>query len=329
MSIPATPTRGTVATGALPTDVSYTSVTERILVDEISEEDDKTYIVSGDESAGSEEDTDYESEADFDLDEEFISKNLGDSVTLVDESYIALKEEDNTGTKSHRSEVSKFLLKHEIPRKVFHSAQGLVTIYLYTCGFSQYQIARPLWAMFWGTFTFELARLNIPQVNQAVLPMVKYLIRPSERHSWNGIVFYLAGVSLVLTFAAKDIAVTSILLLSWADTAASTVGRAFGKYTPQVAKGKSLAGSLASFLVGVLSCYLFYGYLVPRYHIDSPGNMLWTPETSQLSLHVFALATGFIASFSEAIDLAGLDDNFTIPVLSSVFLSALVHYFHI
>ncbi|OBA14050.1 hypothetical protein METBIDRAFT_192353, partial [Metschnikowia bicuspidata var. bicuspidata NRRL YB-4993] len=134
--------------------------------------------------------------------------------------------------------------------------------------------------------------------------------------------------SLVLSFAPKDVAVVSILLLSWADTAASTVGRAWGKYTPKVAQGKSLAGCLASFFVGVLVCYFYYGYLVPKYQVDSIGDNYYSESSSHLSFPYYAFATGLVTSFSEAVNVAGLDDNFTIPVISSVVLSGLIYANH-
>lgn len=307
-------------------------VSRYLIEEEIADEDDKTYVVSdGEISDESEEDSGFDSDLEVTSEPELLSDSLDENIALVDESYIALKEEEKRGNKEVNTEKSQspktvleFLLKHEIPRKVFHSFQGIVTIYLYTCGFLQYQIAWPLWGLFIGTFLFELIRLNVPAVNEAVLPWVKYFIRPLERNLWNGIVFYLAGVSLVLTFPYKDVGVICILLLSWADTAASTVGRAWGKYTPKVARGKSLAGSLASFSVGVLVSYLYYGYLVPNYNVDSPGVNGWTADSSIINLHVLAFATGLIASVSEAVDVGGIDDNFTIPVFSSIFLSGLL-----
>ncbi|GEQ68085.1 hypothetical protein JCM33374_g1751 [Metschnikowia sp. JCM 33374] len=338
MTSPQTPTRASPKKGHTSSTGGSSARSRRKVLDEIFEENDKTYVISGTESE-SESDSEDESDLEIDIKDDLDAESLRRNVTLVDDSCIALKEEDKASEQSPKTtaespkvetaakKIQQFLLKHEIPRKVFHSLQGVVTLYLYTCGFSQYQIAWPLWGIFFSTSIFELVRLNVPAVNRAVLPWVKYFIRTRETNSCNGIVFYLAGVSLVLTFAAKDIAVTCILLLSWADTAASTVGRAYGRYTPQVARGKSLAGSLASFSTGVFVCYLFYGHFVPVYGGGSPGFNAWSPQTSHLNLHVYALAMGLVASVSEAIDVAGIDDNFTIPVLSSVFLSGLVRVF--
>lgn len=65
-----------------------------------------------------------------------------------------------------------------------------------------------------------------------------------------------------------DLAVLSIMLLSWADTSASVFGRKFGKYTPKLpsppfATRKSLAGTMGAFFFGGFSAYLFYKHVVP------------------------------------------------------------------
>lgn len=131
----------------------------------------------------------------------------------------------------------------------------------------------------------------------------------------------------------------SILLLSWSDTAASTFGRLYGKYGPQLREGKSLIGSLAAMATGALAAYIYWGILYPRYEPHVPaahfywskhsifdfsftreGSVSWTKSTSKLSLTELCSLTGLVAGLAEAIDLWGLDDNLVIPVLSALFL---------
>lgn len=131
----------------------------------------------------------------------------------------------------------------------------------------------------------------------------------------------------------------AVLLLSWCDTAASTVGRLYGRYTPRIRKGKSLAGSAAACAVGVATAAAFWGWLVPRtgaFPDDAVDAFMFTgrlqlprlvakylgltasqPSISgPLALGVVSLWTGIVASVSEVVDLFGWDDNLTIPVLS-------------
>jgi diacylglycerol kinase (CTP) len=137
----------------------------------------------------------------------------------------------------------------------------------------------------------------------------------------------------------------SVLLLSWCDSAASTFGRLWGKYTPRVRKGKSLAGSLAAFTLGVASSVLFWGLIAPAapeglsigsnsFAYDGTLTLplimreymgLSEPQATvsgKVALSVISVVAGLVASVSEAIDVWGLDDNLTIPVLCGVGLGA-------
>lgn len=74
------------------------------------------------------------------------------------------------------------------------------------------------------------------------------------------------------------------MILSWADTAASVIGRKYGKYTPKLpsppfAKRKSLAGTTGAFLFGGLSAYLFFTYATP---FGSENDLTWLGETTPL-----------------------------------------------
>ena len=162
-------------------------------------------------------------------------------------------------------------------------------------------------------------------------------MRESEVEGWNGVIWYLLGAWTVLRFFPKDVAVMSILLLSWCDTAASTFGRLYGRYTPRIRKGKSLAGSAAACLVGVfiggvlgggagrgfgqVVGFLFMGEL----SLPTPareGLLGWKEDEGKVggwvALGVVSAWSGIVASASEVVDFFGWDDNLTIPVLSGL-----------
>jgi len=176
-------------------------------------------------------------------------------------------------------------------------------------------------------------------------------MRESEVRGTNGVVWYLVGSLTVLLFFPKDVATLSILLLSWCDTAASTAGRAWGKYTPRIRKGKSLAGCLAGFVVGAVTAAIFLGWIVPgtpRFQNDPVGGIMWNGRLGfgrgvsgngrqksgwgrwiegGWALGLMSLWTGLVASASEAMDLWGLDDNVVIPVVSAVGVWGLLKVF--
>lgn len=222
-----------------------------------------------------------------------------------------------------------YIRKHEIPRKVFHSSIGFVTLYLYTQGVKKESFPVPFHISFVFILFFDLLRLNSRRFNYLYCQVLGFLMRQKEVQGYNGVLWYILGLDFAFTFFPKDISVLAVLLLSWSDTAASTFGRAYGYLTPKIARNKSLAGSIAAFAVGVISSYVFYGYFIPHYdYVNHAGELYWTPETSYLTLHTMSLLAGFVAALSEGIDIFNWDDNFTIPVLSSIFFYAVITVFH-
>ncbi|ODV80447.1 uncharacterized protein CANTADRAFT_88384 [Suhomyces tanzawaensis NRRL Y-17324] len=262
---------------------------------------------------------------------------------LTEESTVEVPAESNTKEEpvadekpalesiilAQTSEFRKFLVKHEVVRKLLHSSIGVFTLWLYTLGVHQTQIILPLATLFAVIFTNDYIRFQNPELNRKVVNTMWFLIREKEVNQYNGTLWYLVGLMIVFALFPKDISLMSVLLLSWADVSASTIGRQFGKYTPQITAGKSVAGSLASFVTGVFSCYLLYGYFIPNYNVNEPKDILWSESTSQLNFHVYALLSGFIASASEFINLWNIDDNFTIPVLSGFFLYGVAKAFEV
>ncbi|WQF82476.1 Putative CTP-dependent diacylglycerol kinase 1 [Colletotrichum destructivum] len=232
-----------------------------------------------------------------------------------------------------------FVHKHEVPRKVLHVSIGFFTLWLYISGIQTSSVAPWLFAALMPITTADYLRHNYASFNRFYVSVLGALMRESEYAGWNGVIFYLLGAWISLRFFPKDVGVMGILLLSWCDTAASTFGRLYGAYTPRIRRGKSLAGSTAAFLVGIISSYFFWGWLAPRTG-PFPGDenypfmftgALHLPRTiasavglsdaqatitGPLALGVMGLWSGFVAAASEVVDIFGWDDNLTIPVLS-------------
>jgi diacylglycerol kinase (CTP) len=240
--------------------------------------------------------------------------------------------------------------KHEIPRKLLHVSIGFFTIWLFVSGTATSSISPWLLGALGIIVPVELLRHRSDAFNQFYIKVLGALMRETEVAGYNGVIWYILGVYFALTFFPKDIGVISILLLSWCDTAASTFGRLYGRYTIRLRKGKSLAGSIAAFLMGVLAAAFFWGRLAPRtaprineapdafmfqdrlslplqakYYLGwkaNEGIIYGTP-----ALILMSLASGLIASVSEFIDIWGWDDNLTIPLLSSIGLWAFLKVF--
>ncbi|CAF9926538.1 MAG: hypothetical protein GOMPHAMPRED_004164 [Gomphillus americanus] len=230
-----------------------------------------------------------------------------------------------------------FVHRHEVPRKALHVSIGFFTLWAYTQGVHTDDIYPWLLAALIPITIVEFVRHRSESFNRTYIKVCGALMRETEVHDkYNGVIFYLAGVWAALRFFPPDVAAMGILLLSWCDTAASTFGRLYGRYTPRIRKGKSLAGSLAALITGVVTAWIWYGYFVPSYFGFEDSFMYqgtFTLPTSiraalnlskeaatvkgNIALIFMSAFSGLIASLSELIDVYGLDDNITIPILSA------------
>ena len=232
-----------------------------------------------------------------------------------------------------------FVHKHEVPRKALHVSIGFLVIWLYLSGSQTYSVTPWLLGALIPIASVDVLRHHYAPFNRLYVRVLGALMRESEYAGYNGVIFYLVGAWAVLYFFPKDVGVMGTLLLSWCDTAASTFGRLYGRYTPRIRRGKSLAGSLAAFLVGVGTAAWFWGWLVPTYG-PMPGDetfmftgSLRLPSiltdavgltqaqatvSGGLALGIMSIWSGLVASLSEVVDLFGWDDNLTIPVLSGL-----------
>lgn len=234
----------------------------------------------------------------------------------------------------------KLIHRHEVPRKVLHVSIGFFVYWLYVTGTQTSSVPPFLMAALVPIATVDFLRHRYSSLNRYYVKYLGALMRETEYAGWNGVVFYLLGAWIVLRFFPKDVSVVAVMLLSWCDTAASTFGRLYGRYTPRLRRGKSLAGSFAAFLVGVATAGWFWGILAPKTG-PFPGddqhpfmfqgilrlpafvsNALGLDASAALrgtaALGVMSLWSGLVAAGSEVIDLFGWDDNLTIPVLSGV-----------
>ncbi|KZP16741.1 hypothetical protein FIBSPDRAFT_748263 [Athelia psychrophila] len=240
----------------------------------------------------------------------------------------------------------------EVPRKVLHSSIGFLTLALYMTRSSPQPVITALTCGLCVVVPADFLRLKWPgpgsKFTQTYEGLMGFLMRESEKKTWNGVIWYLVGVNFALYFYPLDIAVVSILILSWADTAASTFGRLYGPHTPALppqtpvlrlplAQRKSSAGFFAACVTGALIVVTFYKYIGPL----RPHDLTWTFERGVISspsplpalsslfpswggihtggwpgLALLAVVTGLVSGVAEALDLGSLDDNLTLPIIS-------------
>ncbi|KAG6915025.1 hypothetical protein DXG01_013883 [Tephrocybe rancida] len=237
----------------------------------------------------------------------------------------------------------------EIPRKLLHSSIGFGTLYLYMSNGDVKTVVLVLWTALAVIVPADVLRLRSPAFERIYERFLGFLMRESEKKSSNGVIWYILGVNFALTFYPLDVATVAILILSWADTAASTFGRMFGSRTrrlpPRIpflrlplAPRKSFAGFIAATITGAVIALGFWGLVAPvrsniTWNWDSgvlaspsnPASILPSLGVSGtglagagglLGLGVISVVAGIVSGVAEALDLGSLDDNLTLPIIA-------------
>lgn len=194
----------------------------------------------------------------------------------------------------------------EIERKVFHLC-GLLVPLIYQLllqnGWQQRDCCKIVWAITIVGASTDMARIHIPYV-QRNWPL-KGILREREINQLCGGTYFSLGCTLAIHFFAPVVAMTSIIFLVLGDMSAALIGRSFGKKFCALGLGpegkKSAEGSFAMFLVCMLfGCTIF----------------------SQVHLREYAVCiAALVATLAELYEPFGLNDNVSIPVLSSLALT--------
>ncbi|KAF9036363.1 hypothetical protein BJ165DRAFT_1409115 [Panaeolus papilionaceus] len=232
---------------------------------------------------------------------------------------------------------------YEIPRKLLHSSIGFFTLYLYVSEGDPRNVVWVLWMALTIIAPADLLRFRSKRFARTYEGLLGFLMRESEKNSINGVIWYILGVNFVLSLYPQDIATIAILILSWADTAASTFGRMYGAVTPKLptrlpilglplAPRKSLAGFAAAVITGACITFGFWTWIGPL-RPDAPTTLSWTWEegirlgakattgstswtAGALGLIAISLVAGLVSGVAEALDLGTVDDNLTLPIIS-------------
>jgi dolichol kinase len=181
----------------------------------------------------------------------------------------------------------------ELKREVFHIIVGI----LFVIGIMYIPHAQ-LIGIILLVFGFFLSIF----ATQFKIPLISKGLEIFERESdknfpGKGVLFFFAGALLSLQLFSRNIALASILILTFGDPIAHFVGANFGKINSQMNRNKNLEGTLAGIAVGGI----FASFFVP----------------------VFPAFIG--ASIAMIIELVGvkigrekIDDNLLIPLIAGL-----------
>ena len=193
----------------------------------------------------------------------------------------------------------------EIERKTFHLCGMLVpAIYthLLSWGWSRWTCRGICWAVTVAGWSFDLLRINSPAVNDwfATTPVGR-VMREKEKRQLSGACFFSLGCTLSIHFFPPNVAICSIMFLVLGDMAAALIGVSFGGEACVVKLGregnKSAEGSVAMFVTCFAVAYCLFG---------------------EVCLAEYAAFIGAAAAtLTELHEPFGLNDNLTIPLISS------------
>ena len=153
-----------------------------------------------------------------------------------------------------------------------------------------------LWLLF---VPVDFLRLRSPALNDFLMHLFRPIMRQTEAKALAGTSYLLTGVLVISLLFPREIVLITLLYLAFADPMASVVGIRWGR--DKIFGHKSVQGSAAAFLICTLITFLALTY---------------EGIFSERILMVSILG-GLIGACAEAIPIGPLDDNFSIPVLSS------------
>lgn len=194
-----------------------------------------------------------------------------------------------------------------IARKIWH-VSGVFTMFA-AWSFLPQWISMTLLVLGWLIFVpADFLRQKNPDFNRTLSNMFRPIMRSNELNRLAGTTYLITGTLLITILFNRGVVSLSLLFLAFADPIASYVGIKYGK--DKIFGHKSVQGFIAAFVVCSLLCFLFLFY-------------------SQIQQHlvIVSLLAGLIGAFAELVPFAKLDDNFTMPVMSSLGLSLLFYFF--
>ena len=184
----------------------------------------------------------------------------------------------------------------ELRREIFHVIAGILGVIgiLYF----QYTMTIALVLLVIGFFISLLAtQYKIPLITRGLCVFEREC---NMNFPGRGVLFFLAGALLSLQLFSRNIALASILILTFADPVSHFAGANFGKINSRLNKNKNLEGTITGIIIGALAASFF----VP-------------------------IGSAFIgASIAMVVELIGIkigkekiDDNLIIPLISGLVMS--------
>lgn len=150
--------------------------------------------------------------------------------------------------------------------------------------------------------TLDVFRFLHKKTNILLTEKTNVIFRKGEEKKFSSMTIFLISTFIVILLFEIEIAITSLVFLTFGDMFSKIFGLAFGRHKYL---DKSIEGTLAYIGIIIISIYFIY---------------------TMLEINLFILITGgIVATFSEAFPL-GMNDNFTVPIISGSAMTALIAF---
>lgn len=215
------------------------------------------------------------------------------------------------GTQNLNSYEGEFKKRSDvhIARKIWHMTG--VSIFFLGWTLFPYWLSMSLLIMGWFLFVPpDLIRLYNPQLNRMLTRWFRPIMRKNELDRPAGTTYLVTGVIFIGFLFPAEIVGLSLLFLAFADPIASYVGIRYGK--DKIFGHKSVQGFVAAYVVCFIATFAY----------------LYFKNISDYIL-IVSLIAGLIGALAELVPVAKIDDNFTMPVLSSIGLYGVFTFFNI
>ena len=148
----------------------------------------------------------------------------------------------------------KKINEFEINRQIFHLLFGLAIVILLVYGLLSDEIILGL-ILIGIILSFLSRRIKVP--------IIRNLLHRFEREKeirkfpGKGIIFYLAGIYIVLILFPREVAMASIMILALGDSVSHLYGLHYGKIKHPLSSTKFLEGTIAGFIAGFIGAFVF------------------------------------------------------------------------
>lgn len=194
-----------------------------------------------------------------------------------------------------------------VARKIWHVCAVFSMFAVWVS--SPYWVSMTLLVVGWLLFVpLDFLRHRNPGMNRSISNVFRPIMRSTEVNRLAGTTYLITGALIITLLFNRGVVSLSLLFLAFADPIASYVGIKYGK--DKLFGHKSVQGFVAAFVVCSIVCFVFLFYNQIQEH-----------------MFLFSLLAGLIGALAELVPFAKLDDNFTMPVLSSAGLTLLFYFF--